>query len=102
MGNIEVFLSLFKQRLGDTYMYLQEWHTELSNNGKLQMYSMYTNYNITKARCVWVCLGSGVRGEPDTDVLCVVCNLCPEGCHDDYHNKPCSMLSNIHGKYTCI
>ena len=36
VGNIEVFLSLLKQRLGDTY--LQEWHTELSNNGKLEMY----------------------------------------------------------------
>ena len=76
MGNIEVFLSLFKQRLGDTYMYLQEWHTELSNNGKLEMYSMYINYNITKARCVWCVWDQAYGGKPDTDVLCVVCNLC--------------------------
>ena len=51
MANIEVFLSLFKQRLGDTY--LQEWHTELSKNGKLEMYVMCTNSfsTLTRFRC---------------------------------------------------
>ena len=36
-----MFLSSFKQRLVDTN--LQEWHTELYNNKKLEMNSMYKN-----------------------------------------------------------
>ena len=46
VGNIEYFLSAFKQRLLDTSR--QTWHADVMNNCKLNMYSLYKSSLVTE------------------------------------------------------
>ena len=99
MGNIEVFLSLLKQRLDDTY--LQEWHTELFNNVKLEMYKsslsienylfMYQKHKValTRFRCANHNLAIN-KLRPTYDRVDRICKYCHENnivniIEDEYH-----------------
>ena len=46
VGNIEYFLSAFKQRL--LYTSRQTWHADVMNNCKLNMYSLYKSSLVTE------------------------------------------------------